>query len=184
MGNHDSDDAEPQEVTAIGLPQGAIDTVIETLRACPLFHNFTSTGLQIIARIARVKVVPANTPLFVENMLADSFYVVMKGEITITVSTREGPSIPMVNLACGASFGELGALSAGSRLCSAIAQSDAMVLEFTRRDFGGLQKSKPQACVKLMTNINEMFAKRLRESQSEFRAFLEWRFRDRSEHQA
>ena len=177
MNNRDSDISEPGEVTAIVSPQTAAPEVIDVLRECPLFHNFSTTGLHIIGRIMREKIVPAGTPLFVENMVAESFYVVLDGEIAIMVSTPDGHSVPMVCLTRGASFGELGAICAGSRMCSAVAQTESCVLEISRRDLGQLQQSKPQACVKLMTNVNEMFAQRLRESQDEFTAFLNWRIR-------
>jgi CRP/FNR family transcriptional regulator, cyclic AMP receptor protein len=163
------------EVTNVGNPHAAPQHIIELLHECPLFHNFSATGLHLLANIAREKSIPAGTPLFVENMVAESFFIVEEGEIAITVVDPEGRSLPLVTLSRGASFGELGAICAGRRMCAAVAESDSSVLEVTRRDLGTLQQSKPQACVKLMINVNEMFARRLRESQNEFRRFMAWR---------
>ncbi len=103
------------------------------------------------------------------------FFIVVSGAIAITVSGSQGQTLPLVTLSRGASFGELGAICGGRRMCSAIAEVESEVLEISRRDLGILQQSKPQACVKLMININEIFARRLRESQTDFKEFLTWR---------
>ena len=174
----DSDSQPDAEVTNVANPYEAAPHLVEALSECPLFHNFSTTGIHLLGNIAREKLIPAGTPLFVENMVAESFFVVMAGEIVIKANDPNGQSLSLVTLSRGASFGELGAICAGRRMCAAIAESDSEVLEISRRDLGVLQQTKPQACVKLMTNINDMFAQRLRESQSEFSAFLAWRLKE------
>ena len=164
------------EVTSVGNPHAAAGHTLEVLRECPLFHNFSATGLNLLGNIARLKYLDEGTPLFVENMVAESFFIVVSGSVVINASDPNGQPLPMVTLTRGASFGELGAICSGRRMCSALAEVDCEVLEISRRDLGALQQSKPQACVKLMTNINEMFASRLRDSQDEFNKFLAWRF--------
>jgi CRP-like cAMP-binding protein len=131
--------------------------------------------MNLVGNIAQAKILDGGTPLFVENMVAESFFVVASGAIAITVVGPKGETLPLVTLSRGASFGELGAICGGRRMCSAIADVESEVLEISRRDLGILQQSKPQACVKLMININEIFGRRLRESQTDFKDFLAWR---------
>jgi hypothetical protein len=56
----------------------------DALRTCALFKGFTETGLQILAGIAVERTYPA-APLFVENMLAESLFIIADGRVGITV---------------------------------------------------------------------------------------------------
>ena len=74
----------------------------------------------------------------------------------------------------GASLGESALLRAGPRLCSATAEGETRVVEITRRDLAQLQRSKPQACVKLMMAVVERVGQSLHASGDEMRQFLAW----------
>jgi len=145
---------------------------IRTLARCPLFKDFTETGLQILASIAIPRELPAGSPIFVENMLGDALYVIEAGNVSIRMKDPSGADRELVVLEPGSSFGELALVAQTPRMVSAVAATDVRVLEIRRHDFASLQRQKPQACLKLLLSISETFARELHENRDALRACL------------
>lgn len=127
------------------------------LKASPLLKGFTDDGIRIIQAATSTKQVSAGVPIFVENMQGEALYIIAEGTVELYVS-RDGREKTLATLSAPDHFGELSILNPGPRRVSARAQTDATVLEIPRRDFLSLQKQRPQACLKLMLNIVELFA--------------------------
>jgi CRP/FNR family transcriptional regulator, cyclic AMP receptor protein len=145
------------------------------LKGSALFKNFTDTGLAIVASVAQPKQVPAGTPLFVENMIGDGLYVIALGKIRLSVRGPHGQDVMLAALGPNDSLGEAALLRAGPRLCSATAEVQSSVIEISRRDIAMLQRTKPQACLKLMMGVVDLIGERLRGADPEFKQFLAWR---------
>lgn len=145
------------------------------LKGAQLFRNFTDTGLQIVASIAQQKQVPAGTPLFVENMIGDGLYVIAEGRIRLSVRGPSGQDVTLTTLGPHESLGEAALLRSGPRLCSATAEVPSTVIEISRRDMAMLQRTKPQACLKLMMGVVDLIGERLRNADVELKQFLAWR---------
>lgn len=148
-------------------------TIAEALQACALFKDFTETGIKIFASISAEKTVPANAPIFVENMVGESLFILKSGVVRITQRTDKG-EIQLATLGTGEHFGELALLAPSVRLVSAVAATQCEVLEISQRDFIRLQPQKPQACLKLSTAIAADFARRFVETRDLMRDFLAW----------
>ena len=149
--------------------------VVDALKQAQLLRTFTPTGVAILATIAQEKILPPGTPLFVQSMIGEGLFIVSRGHLNVTVRTDGGDEIFLTNLGPGESLGEAALLRSGPRFCSATAETETAVLEITRRDISLLQKTKPQACLKLMMNIADSLAQRLRASDDELRRFIAWR---------
>jgi CRP-like cAMP-binding protein len=143
-------------------------TALEALQKASLFRDFTETGLKIFAAIALEKAIPAGTPLFAENMVGESLFIVKSGTVKITRKTAEGEK-ELATVGSGEQLGELALLSKSVRLVSAIAATDCEVVELTQRDFARLQPQKPQACLKLALAIAQAIAQRAGESRDALR---------------
>jgi CRP-like cAMP-binding protein len=143
-------------------------TALEALQKASLFRDFTETGLKIFAAIALEKAIPAGTPLFAENMVGESLFIVKSGTVKITRKTAEGEK-ELATVGSGEHLGELALLSKSVRLVSAIAATDCEVVELTQRDFARLQPQKPQACLKLALAIAQAIAQRAGESRDALR---------------
>ncbi len=131
------------------------------MKACPLFKGFSESGLAMMEKIARERKIPANTPIFVEDMVAESLFIVVLGVVRLSIRSADGRDQVLEKLAPGESFGELSLLIGGHRMVTATAETDCEVLEINRRDFAKLQKQKPQACLKLLISIVNQFGKRV-----------------------
>jgi CRP-like cAMP-binding protein len=143
-------------------------TVVEALQRAPLFKDFSETGLKIFAAIALEKAIPAGSPLFVENMLGESLFVVKRGTVRITQKTADGEQ-ELAVVGAGEHLGELALLGKSVRLVSAVAATPCEVIEITQRDFVRLQPQKPQACLKLALAIAADVAARAAEARDALR---------------
>ena len=94
-----------------------MSSVLEALKACPLFKSFTDTGLQIIAGIAAERTFLKGSPLFVENMVADSMLIVAEGRVRITSKNAAGDEVSLGELAVGDWLGELALIQRHSPSC-------------------------------------------------------------------
>ena len=59
-------------------------TIVEALQKSSLVREFSETGLKIFAAIATEKSIPAGAPLFAENMVGESMFIVKSGTVRIT----------------------------------------------------------------------------------------------------
>lgn len=141
---------------------------VRTLQRCALFRDFTETGLKIFAALAVEKTYPAGTPLFVENMVGESFFVVKSGTVRITQKTPGGEK-EIGTLGPGDQLGSASLLGKTIRLVSAVAATPCEVLEITQRDFARLQPQKPQACLKLALAIGADLAQKVADSREVLR---------------
>lgn len=139
-------------------------TAVEALQAAPLFKDFTETGLRIFAVIAQEKAIPAGTPLFVENMVGESLFIVKSGTVRITQKAADGER-ELAIVGAGEHLGELALLAKSVRLVTAVAATQCEVLEIAQRDFNRLQPQKPQACLKLALAIAADLAAKIFETR-------------------
>ena len=143
-------------------------TVQDVLQRCALFKDFTETGLKIFAGLALEKTVAAGTPLFVENMVGESLFILNSGTVRITQRDGKGER-ELGLLGPGEHLGQLSLLAHSTRLVSAVAATDCEVVELTQRDFVKLQPVKPQACLKLALAIAADLAARVGETREHLR---------------
>jgi CRP-like cAMP-binding protein len=146
-------------------------TVLEALQGCGLFKEFTETGLRIFAAIAVEKSVPAGSPLFAENMVGESLFIVKSG--TVRITRREGAAEKELGvLGAGEHLGALALLARSVRMVSAVAATPCQVVEIAQRDYYRLQPQKPQACLKLALAIAADLARQADENREALRGLV------------
>lgn len=146
-------------------------SVLETLQSCSLFREFTETGLKIFATVAAEKTVPAGSPLFVENVVGESLFIVKSG--TVRITCRDGSQEKeLAVIGPGEHLGSLALLARCTRLVSAVAVTACEVVEIAQRDYHRLQPQKPQACLKLALAIAADLAKQANENRDALRQLL------------
>jgi CRP-like cAMP-binding protein len=145
---------------------------VEVLQQSTLFREFSETGLNIFAAIASEKSVPAGAPLFAENMVGESMFIVKSGTVRIT-SRDAGNDRALAILGAGEHLGELALLARSVRLVSAVAETPCELVEIAQRDFYRLQPQKPQACLKLALAIAADLARKMAEGRDALRSLAE-----------
>jgi CRP-like cAMP-binding protein len=143
-------------------------TAEEALGRAPLFKDFTETGLKIFAAISQDKTIPAGSPIFVENMVGESLFIVKSGTVRITQRAGDGER-ELAVLGAGEHLGAVALLGRSVRLVSAVAATSCEVVEISQRDFARLQPQKPQACLKLALAIAADLAQKVAENRDALR---------------
>src|SRR4051794_39356084 len=108
---------------------------LATLKACPLFKGFTDTGLQILATIAVERAFPKGTPLFVENMLGESLFIISSGTVKVTAKNAAGEEVALGEAGPSDYLGELALIQQSQRLATATAMSEVGAVELRHADF-------------------------------------------------
>ena len=146
--------------------------VVDALRASPLFKGFTDTGLQILSTIAVERAFPAGSPLFVDNMVADSMLIVIEGKVRLSAKGSAGEEVSLGGAGPGQPLGQISLVSKGKRMCTATAETNVSAVEIRQADFLKLMGQKPQACMKLLMNIVSDFGQRLEDNRESLRSLL------------
>ena len=109
------------------------------LREFPFFEDFNDVALWEMVRIGSWKTAAAGTPLIREGEEGDSFYLLVDGEVKVTLSGK-----PLATLKPGACFGEILYFSerAQRRTTTVTTASDATVIEFR----AGALRAATDAC--------------------------------------
>jgi len=109
------------------------------LREFPFFEDFNDVALWEMVRIGSWKTVAAGTPLIREGEEGDSFYLLVDGEVKVTLSGK-----PLATLKPGACFGEILYFSerAQRRTTTVTTGGDATVIECT----AGALRAATDAC--------------------------------------
>ncbi len=145
---------------------------VTAMRDSPLFKGFTETGLNIIAGICASRAYPLGTPLFVENMVADSLLIIAEGTVALATKGSRGEEIHLGELAVGDWLGELSLINVGQRLCTATAATAVTAFEIRQADFQKLIALKPQACIKLLMAIVSAFGQKVVDNKDALRSLL------------
>lgn len=144
---------------------------VQALRASQLFQAFTDTGLTIIAGICSARSYAPGTPLFVENMVADSMFIVGEGRVALSTASDRG-DLPLGELSVGDWLGELSLINTGQRMCTARAVTTVTAWEIRQADFQRLTASKPQACMKLLMSICTTFGQKVQANRDALRSLV------------
>jgi CRP-like cAMP-binding protein len=147
-------------------------TIEEALQRSSLFRDFSETGIKIFAAITTEKAVPAGAPLFAENMVGESLFIVKSGTVRIVAKDAAGERT-LATVGPGEHLGELALLARSVRLVSAVADGPCELLEITQRDYYRLQPQKPQACLKLALAIAADLARKMADGRDALRALAE-----------
>ncbi len=141
------------------------------LRASALFEGFTDTGIRILAGIAAPKQFPLGAPVFVENMVSDSMWIIAEGTVALSTKSAHG-DVDLGTLVPGDWIGELALIAAGQRACSGTTKSPVLAFEIRQVEFQKLMATKPQACIKLMMSICGHLGKKVAASKELLKSAL------------
>ena len=145
---------------------------VDVLRQCVLFKDFTAVGLEIIAKIAKSRIVLAGKTIFQEGKPSESLYIVIEGRLSVLVKSADGRDAPLASLGAGEHLGEMALLASARKplhLCSVVAEADSKLMEIGVADFQALMKDKPQACMKLLLSLSAEFGRKSVEAREPLR---------------
>lgn len=153
-------------------------TKIKTMKENQLFKDLNDKDIAVLSQITLEKTIPKNTPIYVERMLGESFYIIKSGAVQISKNIKGLGEKDVFVLKPGDFFGELALLDGGPRPVSARTIEDTELLIIDRDDFLKLMEKEPLTCIKVLSAIVKLFTQRIRENQALFDDFIEWYIRE------
>lgn len=132
-------------------------------RHIPFFEGLTQFGiLSIVFGIKFIKY-KEDEVIFEQGSYSKDIFFVLDGEVDLYIENDGGgDDIYLTTLGSKSIFGEMSALTGEVRSASAVVSSEeAMVLMFRLKTYDG---SNPDSFALLYKNVNEVLAKKLRET--------------------
>jgi len=144
----------------VAVKEGEPAQIADALRRAPLFSSLNTDQITELARMARRQRFGRDEVVFYQGDPGDSFYVLLAGQVKVSVSSPEGQEAILVMLDSGESFGELALLDAQPRSATIEATRPTEVVVIRKDEFHRLIHQHPDIAVQLL----RVMTKRLRDT--------------------
>ncbi len=155
-------------------------TNVSVLSRADIFVELTHTQLELVASICEERYYEQDALIFAENTRSDELYVIVEGEVQIQVDPAligydAGGPQTIATLRRGQSFGEVALVDQGVRSAAArSARHDTRLLVIPRDKLMLLCDTYPQLGYRLMRNLAEDLAHKIRHTDFQIREQLTW----------
>jgi uncharacterized membrane protein len=140
--------------------RGTILDATPLLRSIPLFEGLSEEDLGALARALEIRTFKAGSMIFEYGDAGDAMYIVDSGDVNIHLPGDGSNRISLKDLARGEFFGELSLFDEKPRSASALATTDAVLLELDRPTLENYLERRPRAAMAILRTTSE----RLRET--------------------
>ncbi len=137
------------------------DTVY-TLKQVPVFKDFSKREFTELEKLVHHRNYAAQDYVFKNRAPGEGMYIIMKGNVKITIGTRTENESVLAELTDGDFFGELALFDDEPRSANAIATTDSELIGFFTADLLSLQNRNPELTNKILFNLGGMLGERLR----------------------
>ncbi len=110
-----------------------IDVAI--FRRVALFSELGPGELETLSRAASVRPFAAGSPIIREAEPGDLFFVILKGEVKVSVDSPDGREVVLSHLQAGDFFGEMALFGGDGRSASVTATAECELVALARGDF-------------------------------------------------
>ena len=134
--------------------------VIDLFNGVSLFDSLSNMEHESLADVAHAVPFAVGEELCRQNESGDSFYIIRKGRVAVSVSGVDGKPVPVAGLERGAFFGEMSLLTGEARSATVTAETDVEVLVVSKSDFSGLLHANAALAGKLAAVLEKRMADR------------------------
>src|SRR5688572_15293694 len=134
--------------------------IAAALQRVPLFASLSPSQLAELARVARRFNYARDETIFFQEDDGDTFYVILSGQVKVSVTSPDGQEAILVMLDAGESFGEFALLDDQPRSATIEATQRTEVLTLRKDDFHRLLRQMPDIAIGLL----RVLTKRLRDT--------------------
>jgi len=127
---------------------------VELLRSIPMFDGLSEEDLAALSATLRVRAFKAGSMIFKLGDAGDAMYIVAAGDVNIHLPGEDSRRISLKDIARGEYFGELALFDEGPRSASALATTDASLLELQRETLASYLESRPRAAMALLRTMS------------------------------
>jgi predicted RND superfamily exporter protein len=133
----------------------------------PLFHGFSKWQARIVALMTEIVEVAQGHRLMQTGQKSDGMYLVIEGQLESHIE-RDGARVPLNQHGRGDVLGEVG-LFRGERTANVDCLTECRLLRFDQENLARLQRRYPRTAAKLMRNLSEVLADRLKSATQRVR---------------
>ena len=130
----------------------------DRLKAVPLFSHCSKRELEFLASRVDEVLLPAGKTLLVQGKPTDTFYILLGGEVEVSVDGR-----PLKRLSAGDFFGEIGMLDRGPATATVVTTTPARAMVMSHAQFRDAIKGNDALVLQVMAAM----AQRLRENATQ-----------------
>ncbi|GIR23377.1 cAMP-binding protein [bacterium] len=139
---------------------------ILTLKQVPVFKDFQYSDFRELENLMHKREYKAGDYIFKNRAPGEGMYIIVKGNVKITVGTRSKKENVFANLTDGEFFGELALFDDEPRSANAIATENTQLLGFFTQDLMTLQERNPVLGQKILFNLGGLLGERLRKTNT------------------
>lgn len=154
------------------------DKVMENLRRVEIFSGLTDAELVQIAKLCKIRRLPANSVVFNEGDDGNELLIIHEGCVRVSINTRsaDGTMNPTtINmLYAGQSFGEMVLLGGATRSATVTTVDPCVLLVMKELDFAMLCDTNPRIGYRVMRNMASDLSYKLRSSNLLLRGNIRW----------
>jgi uncharacterized membrane protein len=132
------------------------------LRTVPLFQGLDPEDLTALANSLNERRFKAGDIIMHQGDVGGEMYVVADGDVNIFLPGEDSRRVSLKDIARGEFFGELALFDKKPRSASALATTDAVLLELTHPTLSSYLSKRPRAAMAIL----EIMAERLRETNA------------------
>ena len=120
------------------------------LAGIPIFSLLAPAEQRELFALMSVTRVAANKTVFWFGDPGDSFYLIHRGQVVVTVPSEEGEHVTLNHLGPGGFFGEISLLDGGTRTASIRALEETELYVLGRDDFHAFVRRYPEAAIEIL----------------------------------
>ena len=143
-------------------------SIIDVLKAVPLFEELSNREIQNIARIAYQRHYSAGEVIIHEGQNAAGMYIMVDGQAEVTKSLEDGTTLHLTTLENSGLFGDVGLLDSSPRTATVTATRDSSIIGFFRPELLELINSNPRLASKVIFKLGQILTARFRFINNEF----------------
>lgn len=126
----------------------------DILRHIPCFHGLNAEQLGSIARAGELRILPRDAYLFRAGDRAEAWYILISGQLSVSLDDARGRRLQLALLEPGACLGEMGVAQGAPRSADISARSEAVLLQIYRNEFYRLIREHPDFALGLLADLS------------------------------
>jgi len=146
----------------------------EALGVLDIFSTLTPEEMARVRRSMERQDVPGGWVLFCEGDEGRTMYVVLSGEVAISIHTDDGSEVEVSRVGEGSFFGEMSILEKDRRSATCKTTEDCVLLSLDADAFAGLIESEPGAATKVMNRMLHTATSRLQNTGAFLSDMVRW----------
>lgn len=117
--------------------------LISVLKSSVLFEKFDDPEIRDLVDHAEIVEKPQGTAIFTQGDTGGDMYIIIDGQLKVTVSAKNGMEMTVATLDRGKPIGEIQFLTGGVRTANVYAMTDVTLLKLSNNAFGTVSLKNP-----------------------------------------